>query len=281
MPTYTNKYNIPSRIIRMLPTSHRPVEGRYSVTDLVADPLPRTLLLEKWDELIIDYADMLLVVQGIALHEKAEKAVESDEEAETKFEDVIDGVTIVGKADNYIPAEKTIVDTKQTGVWSPTYPDWIAKVTAQLNCYASQRLKRDYLVKKLVADVFYRDHSITKSLRTQNYPPIAYQEIEITLWPFEKQEQYIKDQIELHTINAHKECSMVQKMQRFNVKKKGRITPLKVCDTFLEAQIYVENYVREEGIKPNLVTAELSEPLACMYYCKARSCCPYAKRLSK
>jgi len=270
-----NKYNLPERVIRMLSIPRKPVEGRFSVTNLIEEPLPRRLLLDNWDDVVIDYSDLLMSFQGIAMHRQYEKFAKDDEEVEHKIETPIDDVMVVGKADNYF--DKNIIDVKQTKIWSPTYPSTIKKWTAQLNVYAWQHRLLKQEVKKLLIDVWYKNWSITTKQYTKDYPECAYEEIELALWSFEEQEKYVKGRLEAH--KNPKECSTEQKWQRIEVRKEGRKSPLKVCDTFVEAENWAKDFIESEKTKKVKVYTELSEPLNCKYFCLARSICPYAKTL--
>jgi len=267
-----NKYNLPERVTRMLSIPRKPVEGRFSVTNLIEEPLPRRLLLDKWDDVVVDYSDLLMPFQGISMHQQYEKFATDVEESEHKIETPIDGVVVVGKADNY--SCETIIDVKQTKIWSPAYPSTIKKWTAQLNVYAWQHRLLKQEVKKLLIDVWYKNWSITTKQYTKGYPECAYEEIELDLWSFEKQKDYVKNQLEAHKNPT--ECTAEGKWQRYEVRKKGRKTPLYTCDTYTEAQNWAENYEKEKKIK---IYTELSEPLNCKFFCPARSVCEYVKGL--
>ena len=154
---YTNVHNLPDRIIRQLPVYYPPKEKRISVTDLINPPRIRTLQIEKWDQIEIDYSDLLSTIFGLSLHERQDRLVSSDEESETKFEDIIDGITLVGRSDNYDLAEKVIRDTKVIPVDRLNFQDFFTELEKQLNIYAYQRRLRDQEVKGLEGDFYFRD----------------------------------------------------------------------------------------------------------------------------
>jgi len=272
MATVTNIHNIPERITRVMYPPRKKNPERFSVTDLIGEPLPRTLWIEKFDDLVIDCSDNLIALQGIALHDKIEAVVPTEEEAEHKIETPIDGVVVVGKADIY--HDEVISDVKQTKVWGPTYQETLDKWTAQTNIYAWQYRKLGKKVVKLVADVFYKDWSVTKKQFTARYPKIAYEEIELPLWDFDRQEQYVRQQLEFHRMNPHIECSMEGKWQRFEIKKKDRKTPLYTANNAKEANRWMADFKKKKGVD---CWAEKSDPLNCMFFCNSRSVCPHAK----
>lgn len=240
-----NKYNLPDRIVRQLSPPHRPVSGRISVTQLIDAPRIRTLLLEKWDDVVLDYSDFLSTVIGLSVHERQERLVdvEEDEEAEVKFEDMIDGVLIVGKSDTYYPKEKIIRDTKVKAVGCFKYVSFKTDLERQLNTYAMQYRSRGYEVSGLECDVYYRDWKKWEADRDKetwavmkpgrktaikvfdreanaiyyvqnngfsyyvehrgkgSYPqiPVDYS-IPVELWEYNKETEYVKDQIEYHIL---------------------------------------------------------------------------------
>jgi len=268
---YTNKYNLPDRVIKVIKGNRKdkpPDINRMSVTDLIDEPLPRSLYINQWDKIIRDYSDFLTMVQGTALHERYEMVAGDDDDAEHKFEDKIGNYTLVGMADNYF--DKTILDVKQTSCYGPQYK--IDKWTAQTNIYAWQRRKRGMEVNKILIDVWYRNWKEGNKY-WKNYPQIPYECIELDLWTFEQQQAYIESQIEYHYMNPMVECSNKQKGIRYEAYKGNNKTPSKVGDTREE----VQEWVRKQ---PNslVFTIKTGKPVFCMLYCKAGSVCPYNKR---
>ncbi len=155
----TNKNNLPKRILDQISIPHQPKKDRISITDLIGCPRARTLLLERWEDVIWDYSDFLQTLLGISLHERQERIAENTEdiEAEVKFEDKFDNFVVVGKADNYTPSEETIRDTKVKAVGVLKYESFLKECEYQLNCYAYQRRIRGFPVSKLELDIYYRD----------------------------------------------------------------------------------------------------------------------------
>lgn len=279
MCTWVNSHHLPDRVIRVLKGKHkdkRPILDRISVTDLIDEPLIRILYINHWDSIVRDYSDMLTMVQGTALHDRYEMCATDDEDTEHKFEDEVCGVTLVGKADSYF--DKTILDIKQTGVYRPEYA--IPKWTAQCNIYAWQRRKREQEVDKLIIDIWYRDWKQSKS-HWKDYPKIPYQELELELWPFGKQEEYIHSQLKKHLehpvyddISKYTACSDKQRGIRYEAYRNKNKTPSKVGDTMAEMQQWVES----EYNKGNTINIKRSKPIFCNKYCKARSVCPFNEK---
>ncbi len=170
--TWTNKYELPMRVIRVLKGKYKdrkPELNRLSITDLIDDPLPRILFINHWDDIERDYSDLITMVQGISLHTRYEDCATDDDDSERKFEDVIDGVIVVGKAD--LSPAQTIIEVKQTGVYGPKYR--IPKWTKQMNCYAWQRGIRKQEVNELLVDICHWDWKQC-NIHWRYYPAIPY-----------------------------------------------------------------------------------------------------------
>lgn len=272
---WTNNYNLPDRVIRTITGKYRerkPELNRLSVTDLVDEPLARVLYINHWDDIVRDYSDMLTMVQGIALHSRYEMCAGDDEDVEHKLEDVINSVIVVGKADSYF--RPTLLELKQTGVYGPKYR--IPKWTKQMNCYAWQRRMRKEEVNELLADVWYRDWK-QGNVYWRDYPPIPYECISLDLWDFDKQDKYIRSQVQKHLAlvpcerpdQYERPCSDEQRGIRFEAYKGKNKTPTKV-GTFDE----VNQWCQQQSIKFDV---RKSSPVFCERYCRSRSICPFVK----
>lgn len=273
---WTNKYKLPDRVIRVLKGKYKdrkPELNRLSITDLIDEPLPRTLFINHWDEIVRDYSDLLTMVQGIALHSRYEMCATDDEDAERKFEDIIDSVIVVGKTD--MSWAQTILELKQTGCYGPKYR--IPKWTAQMNMYAWQRRIRKQEVNELLVDIWYRDWK-QKNIHWKDYPMIPYECIKLNLWSFEKQDKYIHSQVQKHLScvpcdrpdQYDKPCSDTQRGIRWEAYKGKNKTATKVGGTFDEVNQWCVQ-------QPYQFEIRQSEPVFCIRYCKSRSICPFSK----
>jgi len=273
---WTNNHNLPDRVIRVLKGKYKerkPELNRLSITDLIDDPLPRILFINHWDDIVRDYSDLLTMVQGIALHSRYEDCATDDDDMEHKFEDIVDGVIVVGKADNYL--EPLLLEVKQTGVYGPKYR--IPKWTKQMNCYAQQRRSRGDIVEELGVDVWYRDWK-QSNIHWKDYPQIPYEYIKLDLWSFEKQDNYIRSQVQKHLSHPvfdkpeqyERPCSDKQRGIRWEAYKGKNKTPTKVGDTYDEVSQWCLT-------QPHKFEIRQSKPIFCQRYCKARSVCPFAK----
>ncbi len=280
----TNNYNLPSRVLSVIsglnPEREHPTMKKIHTTELLMPAYARNLLVERWDDITPDYSDYLISVQGDALHKAYQKYLYSlGYSCEQRYEEEIDGVIITGTLDAFQPDLGILIDLKQTSIWSPSYKrDDYAK---QTNCYAWFLRKHDYKVNKIVVDIWYRNWQLKQAGWSHDYPKIPYEQMEIPVWPIQKTENFIKDQIEYLTM-CKDPCSREDRWQKYSVVKNKNKTPSKNCATELEAVKWIRNY-RCDTTKKDRITANFtvvdSEPTNCISYCKARSVCPYAKSL--
>jgi hypothetical protein len=207
------------------------------------------------------------------LHSRYERCAGDDEDTEHKLEDVIDGVIVVGKADSYF--DSTLLELKQTGVYGPKYrmPKW----TKQMNCYAWQRRMRKQEVNKLLVDIWYRNWK-QDNVYWRDYPPIPYECISLDLWSFEKQDKYIRSQVQKHLAypvfdspdQYTRPCSDEQRGIRFEAYKGKNKTPSRVDNDYTK----VELWVSQQSV--GMFKIVQSDPVFCRRYCKSRSVCPFS-----
>lgn len=275
---WTNNFSLPNRVIRVLKgkyKEHRPELNRLSITDLIDDPLPRILFINHWDDIVRDYSDLITMVQGISLHSRYEECALDEVDVEHKFEDVINGIIVVGKADWW--EEPLLLELKQTGVYGPKYR--IDKWTKQMNCYTWQRRIRGYPVEELGVDVWYRDWKQGNTY-WRDYPPIPYEYIRLDLWDFDKQDKYIHNQVQKHLAHPvfdkpeqyEKPCSDKQRGIRWEAYKGNNKTNSKVGNTFDEVSQWL--MTQKDKDRFNIIK---SKPKFCNLYCKSRSICPFSK----
>ncbi len=286
-----NEHNLPDRVCSVIdglnPPRKPPTRDVIHVTDLLMPAYARNLLIDKADEVEVDYSDWLISVQGDALHQAYQKYLElKGYVCELHLSEEIEGVKLVGTLDSYKEEIKTLIDLKQTSVWGPSYK--IDDYTIQTNCYAWLLNKVKGKVEKIYIDVWYRNWKLADQLRNRNYPKIPYERIEIEVWPTSKTEQFIKDQIH-YLLMCKDECSREDKWQKFSamrsVNGKEKITPDKNFSSRSEAEYWIKNWTPEASCLKKAPKGKVSfrlvdtEPTSCLHYCSARSVCPYAKSL--
>ena len=283
MSNKTNIYNLPKRVLSVIegcnPERGRPSKKIVHVTQLQTPPYAWNLYRNKWDEIVKDYSDQLLIAQGSSLHECYEKYLpEQGWECEVHFEKEIDGVILTGTCDAFNPTTEILIDLKQTSVWGPSYK--IDDYTKQTNCYAWFLQKRGMAVDKIYIDVWYRNWALKQSGYSKDYPKIPFETIEIPVWGVQRTENYIKQQLEYLTM-CKDECSREDRWQKYSIMKNKNKTPSRNTTTVEEANLWIDKYHKENPTKKDKFTIVDSPPLNCLTYCNARSVCDYALSLRK
>lgn len=277
-----NTHKLPNRVIRIIRGEKewaKPTNEIFHVTSLLMSAYARKLFVENYDKIICDYSDELLTTQGNALHSRYEKFLGNDWQCELPLTEKVDGLTVVGTIDGYNEKQELVLDIKQTAVWVPFYK--IDDYAAQTNDYAWMLRKQGKKVSKIEMDIWYRNWKLKEVKWGKDYPEIPYEMLPIPVWDFEKQEQFIRDQLHYHT-TCKDICTRENKWQRYAVMKNKNKTSSKNCDTKKQAEQWVAAYIAAKGkICKDKFQIVNTEPTNCLYYCKARTVCPYALELKK
>lgn len=214
---YTNKYDLPKSIVDAITTNTYDLsqsdQSVISVTTLLNQPRIRQLNIRHWKELEEDASDNIWRLLGSAVHVVLSRIKDTNRLIEERmFVDMTTGevitlpngkylkpkkghIYIAGKPDVYEHEDELVEDYKITSVWAVKYEkiEW----EQQLNCYAWFFRKLGFPVKKACISAILRDWRRRES-KYKDYPPIPYKKIPIKLWSFKKQEEYIRDRIEVH-----------------------------------------------------------------------------------
>jgi len=241
----------------------------------------RELERRHWDELVIDYSQLLFMLMGRAFHLLMEQAGGSNVLKEQKLEMQSKKVSLVGIPDRY--ESGLLKDYKSTSVWAVirgASPEWIA----QINIYA-------YLLQsclnvhtsKCMAVAYLRDWSINKAKQGKSYPQCAMTIFDIPLWNSNETEGYIKERIEGH-LNAQSlsddklplctDLEMWEHPTQYAVKKKGVKSARRVLDSESDAKSWI-NAAIEKGEPASSYSIEVrkGERPRCDNYCFARQFC--------
>lgn len=272
---YTNRHNLPYRVLRLLHLTYRPKECRYSVRHLCDSPRVRTLLLKEWDHIEMDYSDLLSTVIGISVHEASEIANKDDAEVEQKVELAVDGVVVAGRSDLFEPTNKIIIDTK---VKSTDFLRFgMDDIVKQINYYAYMHRQKGLIAERAECDVWYRDWKLWKSRIEKDYPKLPYECMPIKLWTPEEQWDSLQSDVQYHVMKPM-DCPDEFRWKRettYAVMKSGQKRAVRVLDTEQEAQ----EYCIKSGDLRLSVVARPGECVRCKDFCPCRSVCPDAKNL--
>lgn len=292
MPKYTNNFNIPEEICTLLAENrHAPLANRFGVGNLVMPYLMRELERRHWDELVIDYSDLLFMLQGRAFHLLLEQTKGSNILKEQKLElRSKTGVQLVGIPDRFEVATGLLKDYKVTSVWAAVRgapPEW----AAQMNVYA-------YLLKECLnvhtsscmAVAYFRDWSKNKAKQGGGYPRCAMMSFETQLWNLSDTKAYIEERVKGH-LQAQAtptgdlpECSALETWQRpnqFAVMKEGNKKACRggILDSEDQAQAFIKDQhasdaAKKKKFKYSIEVRPGAKP-RCEDYCFVRQVCPY------
>jgi len=272
-----NRHNLPDRVIRQISLPYQPKPNRLGVTRLIDSPLVNTLWLEKWDEIVVDYSDFLIQLFGISMHDRQESLAADDEQAEHKMEEIVNGITVVGKSDTM--DNGIIRDTKVSKVGYLKYHKY--ELECQLNCYAWLWSKEPKaVIKSLEGDLYYRDWD-WKRVEFQDgldYPEILWENVKVDLWTPEQQEEYIKNRVKYHKERSHAECTPEEKWtqpSKFAVMKSGKTEGRSIRN--LNSWQEAKQYIQQKNLKNVEIVERKGGTLRCNYFCSLGKCgvCPY------
>jgi hypothetical protein len=170
---------------------------RISVTQLIGPA--QKLVLERLnaDKLEMDVIDTVPALLGQALHHILERAgpAAPTHVPERRLEATHDGWTISGKADLYETQDKTIVDYKNSSVW--TYVFGKIEWENQLNVYRWLSERNGVPVKGLAIALFCGDWRRGESLRSPDYPARVVN-IPVKMWTMDEATAYVDKRLALH-----------------------------------------------------------------------------------
>jgi hypothetical protein len=276
MPIWTNKFNLPETIFNAIKYDPYVKTGTYSITQLIK--APQILQLERrYDHLIErDVSDGLWMLLGSAVHYVLEKGKSDNVLKEELLKMEIGGIRVSGRPDLYT-STGSVEDYKITSVWAfilGDKPDW----EAQINLYAHLYRHYGFPVKKGYINAILRDWTQGRS-GDDDYPPCPFIVKEIPIWPEEKTDMYINQQVSSHFKSESLQDADLPKCiesdkwtrpTRYALKKKGLKRAVRVFDTLKEAEDY------QSGISGLEMEVRKGEDVRCERFCDCKPfCCQY------
>lgn len=261
---YTNKFGLPEAIVRAVTNDeYDRGDSVMSVTQLISPP--RIVLLQRVneDKLETDVADRIPSVLGTAVHKLVEKGAAGLSNyivEERIFLDVL-GWKISGAVDVQIDngdGTWAINDYKVTGTYSvmTEKPEW----ERQLNCYAylaREVFGRHMTSLKIIA--ILRDWQRKQAEINAAYPQCQVTEVDIPVWPYEQQKEYVESRVALHQA-AEKAvdsgepldyCSDQDRWVRgevWAIMKEGRKSAVKLYDNKEDAENAIKDLIPMRGL---------------------------------
>lgn len=274
---FTNNYDLPEPLVKVLSYDDYDPTGDISVTGLIGPPQIRQLMLKHGDDITVDVMDRVWLMLGNAVHAYLEMAAKGCYEtvSEKRVTHLLHGYEISGKADLLEKGLTTLSDYKVTSAYSflrGVKPEW----EAQLNLYNFLYNLSDYKsIEELKVYAILRDWSKTKSRQGDNYPPRPIMPYSVGMWTKETTNTYLKTRTEIHqaadkgNIILCTDDERWHKDDKYAVKKRGVKRAYRLLNTEAEAIKMMENMGTdyEFEFRPG-------EDTRCLDYCDASKYCP-------
>jgi len=286
---YTNKYGLPQSLVDVIIGGNYDLSktdlDRIGITTLIDPPRPYLLKVRHWNELEEDVSNHIWRIGGSAYHYILAKTSQEDRLIETKLEEVVDGITIVGKLDLYDKILKSIEDYKLTSIWAVKFGN-PEDYEPQLNSYSWLLRKKGYPTEKAFINALLKDWRRGESLKYDDYPPIPFKRIEVKLWMIEEQEQYVKDRVvgykkarEL-TDEELPLCTPEERWAKpdtFAIMKNQNKSATRVLETSKEADSYLKYITSKDKRNSYRIEKREGGDDKCKGYCLACTVCGYWK----
>lgn len=271
---FTNDYGLPDDIVRaMRAERYSRGDAVLSVTQLLTPPRIIQLRAKHDAEVVVDARDELWKLLGQAVHEILDRANAKrvDSVGERRLFATVNDWRISGAMDRFTFENGELKDYKVTSVYAVGFdkPEW----EQQLNLYAWLMRHNGHEVSKLSINAILRDWRKGETERDPNYPKAPVKVIDIPLWSFEKQEEFVRSRVNVHQQaemttdlgGEYPPCSDEERWLRdpakpFQIWKKGNKRPSSYFETELAAMSALA------ALDPNLYTLVRvqGEPTRCM-----------------
>lgn len=265
---YENSFNLPEVIVRAVKRQNAKYSrgnSDWSATQLIDSPQIAVLRSQHYSEMVKDVSDEFWALLGSAVHHILELGAGENEVTEERVFAEVDGAIISGGIDVQKLEDGSfgIRDYKVCQMYALQKeggykPEW----ELQLNIYAYLlKVSKDIAVDQLEILAIIRDWSSGEAKRDPMYPQTPILPLPIPLWPFAKQEAYVKERVALHRKARMlaaldlplPECTPEERWARppkWVVKKPDAKRATRVFDTRKEAETFIKGkngYVIEEN----------------------------------
>ena len=279
---FSNAQGLPKALENMLTYSDYNSSGAkfdISATKLIDSPQIAGFWKEFGKDVTEDCADRLWSSAGSGIHSRLEIANASDA-------DIICEKRFIGEEPHPVTGEplkisaqldvmdltnNTIADLKTCSAWKLVMGEH-SQWEAQLNVQAYLARKAGWQDDSVVIYALLRDWSKAR-VREDNYPNTPLQVVDIDLWSFEEQQQYVTERLALHFGDGEKQCTDAERWARpgsYAVMQKGKKRALRVLPTKEKAL----SWIASQGLADDSKVSIEHRPAT---YTRCESFCPFGK----
>lgn len=283
----TNIYNLPQPLVDAVTKEYQYKPKQYSVTALLKGSC-QAVLERRYGHLVEqDVSEMIWALFGSAVHSILENAQETDSQLKENYLVIdVNGYKLSGIFDLYDEKTKTVTDYKTATAWKVIFDDW--------DDYRQQTLMYAYMLRKIGFEcdkgeivAILKDHSKAKAKTDKNYPklPVYKKQFTFTEKDFEEIEKFILSKFidisvaEDTDTDKLEPCSPKERWEtptKYAVKKEGRKTALKVCESKEQAEMYIE----AKGLdSKHYIEERKGECKRCNDYCSVNIYCPFYRKM--
>ena len=293
MATLTNKYNIPQQIVSaIMRDPYSRGRADISVTQLIQPPRIIQLKQRFEQEIEEDASDRIWALLGQVCHNILERSDDTGAIHEERISVEVDGWTVSGQSDCYVTQQfnfqagiyedtiPTIRDYKFTKIMAADFdhPEW----EEQVNLLAYLWRDKGFPVERVEIVTIYRDWSKVIAQRG-NYPP-PVQTFKQRLWPIEKQEAFIRQQVMLHRKAAELPDNLLplctpedqwRKKPKWAVMHPKKVRAVKLLDSHQAAEDFCKNMPKPD--KSHYIQHRPAQALRCQMFCDVAAFCDQFK----
>lgn len=288
----TNHHNLPESLVRVANRreySGDKVDLKYlSATTLLKPPKIRMLTARHMDELVVDVADMLWIIQGDSAHYVMDLASDESCITKTRFEANVGQHVITGEPDLFQPAVGLLEDYKFTSVWKALdiLKGQDHDHENQLRIYSFLLQANGHEVKKAQLVFLLRDWSTIKAAESDdNYPKYPAAVKEVNIWDQPRRLAYIESRVREHARwedvpdDDIPECSIEERWsgKGYALMKEGRRSAVRLYDSEGEARQALSDTkapVGEYYVQPRPQNIDKR----CKFYCGVRHWCHHGRQ---
>lgn len=270
----TNNYNLPFALVKAMGEPRKPVKDRFSISDLISPPQIRYYKEKFWDKLEEDASSRLWALLGNSVHFILDKGQHPESLTEEKLTSIYMGVTISGIPDLWHDWE--LSDWKVTSVYSfllGDKPEW----EQQLNLYKWLYEQNGFKTEKLTINAILRDWQESKKLKDKDYPEIPFVSVNITIWASDALQSHLEVKVRDLLALEPRPCTDDERWLRgetWAVMREKRKTAVKVCNSEVEAQEYLDFLISAQKIKEiGYIEHRKGSYVRCERYCPVHEVC--------